>query len=284
MGIQGPEEVRRLIQMLLMIQELSFALMEHEAAESKASSQEIRDSLERLSREIPAEWLKVVHRLQGGGQPAVVPASDGFCSYCRIQVPTQLFQEVVRGSRIHQCPCCARILYVPEGGGFHLGTSMPRTARGGLARFSSKDLVVPSLSGRTRDEVLEELVGKMSEAGWLTEPRRVLKAAIEREELVSTAVDYGLAFPHVRGVEGGGLVFALGLSRKGVRFAPGSKKLSRIFFFSVIPQAASPLYLRIVAGLVKTLREKEARQKLLGCKDSNSAWETLLELTSPVME
>lgn len=276
--------VQQLIELLLRIQELSFAMMEHEAAESKGSIKEIQETLERLSREVPVEWMRVVRRLQGGGQPAIVPAADGFCSYCRIQVPTQVYQEVRRASRIHQCPCCARILYVPHEGGFHLLAGSSRMGKGGIARFSSKDLIVPNLSGRSREEALEELVGQMERAGWIQDAERVLRAAIERENLVTTAMDHGLAFPHVRGVEGGGLVMSVGLSKKGVRFAPQARRLTRIIFFSVIPQAASSLYLKIVAGLVGVLKEKEARERLLASKDAEEAWRVLVEITEQVLE
>ena len=42
---------------------------------------------------------------------------------------------------------------------------------------------------------------------------------------MSTAVDNAIAFPHVRGVEGGALNLALGVSKKGIKFGgPGGKR------------------------------------------------------------
>jgi mannitol/fructose-specific phosphotransferase system IIA component (Ntr-type) len=132
-------------------------------------------------------------------------------------------------------------------------------------------------------EVLEEIVDRLASSGWIAQPQEILRAAIQREELVSTALEHGLAFPHVRGVEGGGLVVAVGLSRKGVHFCPQERRLTRILFFSVIPQAASTLYLKIVGGLVRALRTDEARKKLLSCQESSEAWEVLLHLSGPTL-
>ncbi len=279
----GRESVQELLGILVRIQELGFALMEHDAAEAQKGKEEIRRAREDLAAGVPLEWLRVVDRLQNTGQPALVPATEGFCSYCRIQLPTRMFQEVMGNARIHQCPCCARILYALEGGGLHLKESTPRMGGGGLARFSNPQLVMPNLSGRNMPEVLEEMVGRLSSLGWIAEPKEVLRAAIQREELVSTALGDGLAFPHVRGVEGGGLVVAVGLSRRGVRFCPEERRVTRIFFFSVIPQAASSLYLRIVGGIVKALRTAEARKRLLSCNDSKMAWEVLIQLIDPTL-
>lgn len=275
------DSVQELLGTLLRIQELGFALMEHDAAESQKGKEEIRKVKEELASGVPAEWLRVLERLQSTGQPAVVPAADGFCSYCRIQVPTRMFQEVMSNSRIHQCPCCARILYAPEGGGLHLKDSTPKAGVGGFARFSNPQLVLPNLLARTMPEVLKEMVERLSSMGWIAEPQEILQAAIRREELVTTALEHGLAFPHVRGVEGGGLVVAVGLSRKGVHFSAAQRRLTRILFFSVIPQAASTLYLKMVGGLVKALRTDEARKTLLSCQDSSKAWEVLLQLSGP---
>jgi mannitol/fructose-specific phosphotransferase system IIA component (Ntr-type) len=279
-GREGqPRTNKDILDRLIRFQELTFALLEQQAAESRAGLREIQDSLDHATQHMPREWVRTAQRLQGDGQPAVVPATDGLCSFCRIQLPTLMFQEIRKHARIHQCPCCARILYLPEGGGLHMGTVPSRFGRGGVARFSSKGLMVPQLAGKTRDEAIRGLTETLVRAGWVNDPGEIVKAAMDREDLISTAVDHGLAFPHVRGAEGGGLVFALGLSKKGVRFGAPAGRLTRIIFFSVIPQAASNLYLRIMATLVRTFRQEPLRRRLLGCQEPVETWEALVEVT-----
>jgi PTS system fructose-specific IIC component len=190
-----------------------------------------------------------------------------------------MFQEIQKQSRIHRCPCCARILYLPEGGTMLMGEGASRFGQGGLARFSSKKLIVPSLRADSRDEALEELIQALTREGWVDAPEQVCRAAIERENLITTAVESGLAFPHVRGFEGGGLIINLGLKRKGLRFGAPGNRLTRIIFFSVIPQAASGFYLRVMASLVKVFRGEATRKRLLDCADSEQVWETLLDIT-----
>ena len=43
----------------------------------------------------------------------IVPAVGGRCKGCNMMVPPQLFNEVQRGSTLHSCPCCHRLLYIP---------------------------------------------------------------------------------------------------------------------------------------------------------------------------
>lgn len=151
--------------------------------------------------------------------------------------------------------------------------------KGGIARFSSRSLMIPRLKARERDEALEEMVQVLAKGEWIQDPDRILQAAIHREDLVSTAVDYGLAFPHVRGVDGSGLIFALGLNKKGLHFGAPAGRLTRILFFAIIPQAASGFYLKALAALVRTFREEPARKRILMCRTPDEVWETLVDLT-----
>jgi predicted nucleic acid-binding Zn-ribbon protein len=42
----------------------------------------------------------------------IVPAVGGRCKGCNMMVPPQLFIEIQRGSQLHQCPSCQRLLYI----------------------------------------------------------------------------------------------------------------------------------------------------------------------------
>jgi mannitol/fructose-specific phosphotransferase system IIA component (Ntr-type) len=149
----------------------------------------------------------------------------------------------------------------------------------GIARFSAPELMVPALAAKTRDEAVAELVKQLAEHRFIEDPSGVSDLALHREAIVSTALDHGLAFPHVRNVEGGGLTFALGLKDKGIDFGGTDGHLSKIIFFIVIPTAASAFYLRLLAGLVRTFSETDARKSLLECEKPEQMWKTLTKLT-----
>ncbi len=42
---------------------------------------------------------------------AVVPAIDGYCSFCHVRLRPQVFNEVRRNDRLIQCDSCMRLLY-----------------------------------------------------------------------------------------------------------------------------------------------------------------------------
>lgn len=52
----------------------------------------------------------------------IVPAIGGRCKGCNMMVPPQLYNEVQKGTQMHACPSCHRILFVPVASG-HQGPS-----------------------------------------------------------------------------------------------------------------------------------------------------------------
>jgi predicted nucleic acid-binding Zn-ribbon protein len=69
---------------------------------------------ERAAKVEPA-LLKRYERVAAGVRRPVVPVRGGAaCSGCHMNIPPQLVSEVKRGSRVHECPHCHRLLYVAD--------------------------------------------------------------------------------------------------------------------------------------------------------------------------
>jgi uncharacterized protein len=63
---------------------------------------------------VDARLLAQYDRVRGArGGLGLVPAIAGRCKGCNMVVPPQLYNEIQRGSHLHGCPSCHRILFVP---------------------------------------------------------------------------------------------------------------------------------------------------------------------------
>ncbi len=132
--------------------------------------------------------------------------------------------------------------------------------------------------------MLAELCQKLEDEGFVDDAGKLLEAALQREAIVSTAVESGLAFPHVRCIEGGALTLALGIAPKGIKFDPAGKASTRIVFFMVIPTAASAFYLKLLSGLAQVFQKAENRDKLLEADTSEKLWKALMKTTRLVIQ
>lgn len=268
--------MKRVLNQLIQLQELYFAQSEQQSLAPDVHSEGLEKSIQDLMENLPSEIASLYLRLRGRDLTVIVPAVDGVCSACGMALPTSQIYELETVEKIYQCPSCSRILYSRPGAPRQLKSVGPiGRPRSGVVRFSDKSLMRPGLKAETREGALSELVHLMASEGFVENPEGLLHAALEREAIMATAVNNGLAFPHVRGVEGGGLTFSLGLKKEGLEFGAPDGGLTHIIFFIVIPSAASAFYLQLLSGLIEAFQDEGARGSLLECTTTDEVWETL---------
>lgn len=270
-----------LINQLIQLQDLIAANMQKKVSMPTANLDVLQKAIAALGADLPQQVKAHFNRLLQKNPEAIVPVASGLCTGCGMSLTKSLINSVQKADSMYKCPNCARFLYHPE-----QLVERERTSRvygearkTGISRYTSPELMIVKLGGTTPEEVLRELSQRMGDEAFVENPDLLLDLALQREAIVSTAVDGGLAFPHVRGVEGGGLSMAVGISKKGIKFGGPGRTRTRIFFFMVIPTATSAFYLKLIAGLSRTFREKGARDLLLDAKTDEELWKGLIKAT-----
>ena len=243
-------------------------------------------SIASLTKEIPADVGQQFSRLLQKNPLAIVPVVNGVCTACGMTLPVSLVHQVHAAERIYHCPACARLLFYQESGARNTRKSPRRSdpPKIGIERFSAETLMIPALKGADRDAVLAEMCRKLAAEGFVDDAGKLLESALKREVIISTAVENGLAFPHVRCIEGGALTLAMGIAPKGIKFDPAGKANTRVVFFMVIPTAASAFYLKLLSGLSQVFQKAENRDKLLEADTPEKLWKALMKATRLVIQ
>ncbi len=272
---------RKLINQLIQLQELIVARMQKKAAMPNAPLQALDQNIDQLSADLPPPIRTHLNRLIQKTPEAVVPIIDNHCTGCGMGIGTSVVNEILHGDELHRCLNCTRYLYCPSEivAREHSSRVYGEKRKIGIARFSAPSLMLAPLTGDTPEEVLGQLCGRMQQEGFVENGNQLLDQTLQREAIISTAVDNGMAFPHVRGVEGGGMTMALGIHKKGIHFGGPGRTLTRLFFFMAIPTATSAFYLKLISGLSQTFREKEDRELLLSAPDEEELWKVLVRKT-----
>jgi len=275
-----------IINLLVQLQELTVARAQHEAGMPGAQFDQLDDSIAALTKELPDAVSIQFTRLLDKSPLAIVPVVNGACTACGMTLPVSLVHRVKAAEQIYPCPSCARLL-------FHRPSSARNTRKSprrsdppkvGIDRFSAETLMIPALKGKDRDSVLAELCQKMADEGFVDDAEQLLSASLRREAIISTALENGLAFPHVRCIEGGALTLAMGIAPKGIKFDPAGKANTRIIFFMVIPTAASAFYLKLLSGLSQVFQKAESREKLLEADTPEKLWKALMKTTRTAIQ
>ncbi len=271
-----------LVNHLIQLQELALIRDEQRIAPRKGGRlEQLDEAIGRMTQQLPPNIREQFVKLHKKDHIVMSPVADGLCALCSMRLPISLVQAVRMAKAVHSCPNCARLLYYPQAAPKWVGIQPRRTAprKAGVSRFSSHTLMIPRLEATNKEQAIRELADKMEEEGFVDSGSKLLEMALRREVILSTGLDHGLAIPHARGVEGGGLTLACGLSRKGLDWGNQSRGATRIVFFLAIPTAASAFYLKLLAGLMETFMHAEARKVFLASKDAEAMWKTLCKIT-----
>jgi mannitol/fructose-specific phosphotransferase system IIA component (Ntr-type) len=269
--------VKKVVNQLVQLQELEFALAEaRDVTHEEARVDGLTDAIDGLLATLPEGAAELHRRLRRRDTTTIVPEIDGRCSACSMMVPTAQIAAIRTAERLQQCQGCGRILYRPDPIVRSVARGSPLARRvAGIARFSALELMLPGLEATDRDSAIRELADLMAEQEFIEQPEEFTESALRREALASTALPHGIAVPHARGVIGGGLTLALGTKPDGFVFDPASEEPTRLVFLMSIPAPASGMYLKLLAGLIESLRTATSRSNLLSAKTAPTLWKRL---------
>jgi len=272
--------MQSLINHLNQLQELLLIRDEHRTTGDGRHMDRLNDSIDQLTDRLPPEVKSHYQRLYKKDHIVMAPMYNGCCAICGMRMPISQVQAVRLCKQIQNCPSCARILYEENDAPKWVGGTPSRTEprKSGISRFSAESLMVSDLKASTAAGAIEELAKVMEAKCFVAGADKLIQSAMEREAVLSTAMENGLAFPHVRGVEGGGLTLALGISKKGLSWDDSGNPINIVFFIT-IPTAVSAFYLRLMSGLTETFLKEQNREAILAAETPAQLWKSLTKAT-----
>ena len=149
-----------------------------------------------------------------------------------------------------------------------------------VLHHTSPSLFIPDLQAKDKASLLEELVdGLVSGSPEITKKEAVLQMLQSREDLGSTAVGPGVAFPHGRTLAVQKLTILMARSVAGVPFDSIDGEATHLFFVLIAPpQDSGHKYIKSLAVLTDRLQNDEVRAQLLAAEDYASFCAALQEV------
>ena len=266
------------INILRQLQELVLTRDEHHQTGDGSHLDALNDSIALMQEKLEPQVAGLYDRLYKKNHIVISAMTNNCCAVCGMQVPIAQGQQVRLAQHLVTCSSCGRILFASDEDAARNVSGAPDhdNPKTGISRFSAEELMVTDLGGGTKTEAIARLAEVMEKGKFIANADSLVTAAMDRESVLSTAMEGGLAFPHVRGVEGGGLTLAMGVSKEGVDW-DGEKV--HIVFLSAIPVAVSAFYLRLMAGLTQAFSKEANRKAVLEAEDAAALWKALQKAT-----
>ena len=138
-----------------------------------------------------------------------------------------------------------------------------------ISEFLCTKAISADLQGTTKEEIIDELVGLLVNAGAIEKKHKakLVEILMAREALGSTAIGQGIAIPHGKSENVTKLTAGLGITKKGVDFDSLDGEPAYIFFLLVAPVDSAGPHLKALARISRLLRDKYFRENLKNAKD-----------------
>lgn len=146
-----------------------------------------------------------------------------------------------------------------------------------VSSLLSLETVQVPLEARTRRSVLESLIEVAGRTWKIWQPAAILKAVQDREELMSTAFDNGVALPHLRQPLPDALsdsVIAFGRTLGGIPFGAANNAPTDLFFLVLCRDTRT--HLHVLARLGRLIQVPGFLEGLRDAPDSRSAHEWII--------
>lgn len=151
-----------------------------------------------------------------------------------------------------------------------------------LAEILTESCVLADIKGKTKEDILSELVGSLKKANLIDNTDETKRVIMERERLGSTGIGDGVAIPHGKLKKLDRILCVAARSLDGVDFDAVDRKPVHIFFLVLAPEDSASMHLKVLSRISKILRDKSFRKKLLKLADAHELYTTLVEADSKI--
>jgi len=146
-----------------------------------------------------------------------------------------------------------------------------------ITNYLSRQQILSDLKSSDKRGVLEELTQFLIDQGQVPAERRgdVIAGLVDREELTSTGLGYGLALPHVKTNAVTKIQIVFGRSVRGIDFASLDGNPTHLFFLVLAPPEMTTEYLKVISIISALMKDADQRQRLLRAKSAEEIFSVL---------
>ncbi|MCQ2596144.1 MAG: cation:proton antiporter [Treponemataceae bacterium] len=149
-----------------------------------------------------------------------------------------------------------------------------------VLKLLSPEIVSMHLKGTTKDEVLQEMVMILSNSGLVRDWQMVLDDVKSREQIMSTGMQRGVAFPHAKSDGVVSTCIAIGIAPQGVPFNSFDGEDSRFFVMIVSPRKTSSPHMLLLSSMSFILRDSAVVEKLIACPNAEKMLDIMKEVAA----
>jgi fructose-specific phosphotransferase system IIA component len=144
-----------------------------------------------------------------------------------------------------------------------------------ISKFLDESLITVSVEQKEKPVIIGELLDLAFRSGKISDRDAALKALLDREKLMSTGLENGIAVPHAKTAAVKDIVMAFGISPGGIDFHSADGKPSQLFFLLLAPENAAGPNVQVLAQIARLTNLESFRKELIGARSPAAALEII---------
>ncbi len=132
-----------------------------------------------------------------------------------------------------------------------------------LIDMINKDVIKVPLESSAKEGIFRELIDLLAEAGKIDNPEAIYDAVIAREDLMSTALENGIAIPHAKTNAVSRMTMAIGILPEGADCQALDGKPSHVFFLILAPPDQSGPHIEALSEIANATKSSSFRRLLI---------------------
>ncbi|MFP7484360.1 PTS fructose transporter subunit IIABC [Priestia filamentosa] len=148
-----------------------------------------------------------------------------------------------------------------------------------LTEIINLELIETDLTGETREEIIDEMIGKLNHVGALHSEEKFKQAIMNREQEGTTGIGMNIAIPHGKSdaVKKPSVVF--GIKQSGVDWKSLDGTEAKLIFMIAVPkESEGNEHLKILQMLSRKLMDDSYKERLLSVQTKEDAYKLLDEI------
>jgi fructose-specific phosphotransferase system IIA component len=142
---------------------------------------------------------------------------------------------------------------------------------GDMLSLITPECISINLKAAAKEEIITELVEILAARGRLLDRDTVLNDVLEREKVMSTGMEHGIALPHAKSDGVDDIIVAVGIKKEGLDFESIDGKKSRLFILVVSPKKATVPHVQFLAAIGAVLVDDATREAVINAASPETA-------------
>lgn len=137
-----------------------------------------------------------------------------------------------------------------------------------ISDILTEDLVVAGLKGKSKDGIIEAMIGIVSHSPKVLDREKVRAAIFERENIMSTGVGNGFAIPHGKTDAVSDIVAAFAVTEEEIDYDSLDEKPVRLVFLLVGKDNLVGPHIKLLSRISRLMNKEDFRKRLLTVETS----------------